>query len=177
MTYLLSALDGEARKAIEAVGTCGLFYATALKTLKREFGNTLLVAHLRLKSIFNKLQIEPNDRSTLPEFHQRIKLNITWLSSLGYKTPLYSYDSVAKAILRLPLHLKKEFYKHAKDASLTDGTLNLIMFKSWLDRQLKVYFKPLVEVVATQEIPNANDNFTKPTESKEQNDKGYEKNE
>ena len=51
------------------------------------------------------------------------------------------------------------------------------MFKSWLDRQLKVYFKPLVEVVATQEIPNANDNFTKPTESKEQNDKGYEKNE
>ena len=77
MTYLLNALDGEARKAIETVGTCGLFYATALKTLKREFGNTLLVAHLRLKSIFNKLQIEPNDRSTLPEFHQRIKLNIT----------------------------------------------------------------------------------------------------
>ena len=29
------------------------------------------------------------------------------------------------------------------------------MFESWLDRKLKVYFSPLVEVVATQEIPNA----------------------
>ena len=29
------------------------------------------------------------------------------------------------------------------------------LFESWLDRQLKVYFNPLVEVVATQEIPSA----------------------
>ena len=29
------------------------------------------------------------------------------------------------------------------------------MFESWLDRQLKSYFNQLVEVVATQEIPNA----------------------
>ena len=88
MTYLLSVLDGEAKKAIEAVGTCGLFYASALKTLKREFGNTLLVSHLCLKSMFNKPQIKANDRSALPEFHQQIKLNITWLSSLGYIAPL-----------------------------------------------------------------------------------------
>ena len=53
MTYLLSVLGGEVKKAIEAVGTCGLFYVSALKTLKREFGNTLLVSHLRLKSMFN----------------------------------------------------------------------------------------------------------------------------
>ena len=46
MTYLISAVEGEARRAIEAVGTSGLFYASALKALKREFGNTLLAAHL-----------------------------------------------------------------------------------------------------------------------------------
>ena len=102
--------------------------------------------------MFNKPQIKANDRSALRKFHQQIKLNITWLSSLGYITPLYSYDSLSKAIVRLPLHFRKEFYKHT---SLTDGTLNLIMFESWLDRQLKVYFNPLVKVVATQELPNA----------------------
>ena len=128
MTYLLSVLDGEAKKAIEAVGTCGLFYPSALKTLKGEFGNTLLVSHLRLKSIFNKTQIKANDRSALGEFHQQIKLNTTWLSSLGYIKPLYLYDNVTKAILRLPFHLRKEFYKHTKHANLTDGTLNLITF-------------------------------------------------
>ena len=47
---------------------------------------------------------------------------------------------------------------NTKDASFTDGTLNLIIFKSWLDGQLKVYFNPLVEVVATQELPNTKKN-------------------
>ena len=70
-------LDSEAKKAIEAVKTCGLFYVSALKTLKKEFGNTLIVAHLCLQSMFNKPQIKPSDRSALQEFHLPIKLNIT----------------------------------------------------------------------------------------------------
>ena len=41
-------------KPIEEVGIWGLFYASALKTMKREFVNALQVAHLRLKSIFVK---------------------------------------------------------------------------------------------------------------------------
>ena len=102
----------------------------------------VVVAHLGVKSMFNKPKIKPNDRLALREVHQHIKLNITWLSPLGYKTPIYSYNSVTKAILLLPFHLRKEFYKHTKDASLTDGTLNLIMFESWLDTQSKVYFNP-----------------------------------
>ena len=65
------------------------------------------------------------------------------------------------------------------------------MFKSWLDRQLNVYFNPLVEVVATRELPNANktpinchiNNFLREQirknekEAKEQNNKGDEKDE
>ena len=85
MTYLLSALGGEAKKTIEAVRTCSLFYTSALKTLKKEFEKTLPVAHLSLKSMFNKPKIKPNDRSALREFQQQIKLSITWLSSVEYK--------------------------------------------------------------------------------------------
>ena len=80
---------------------------------------------------------------------------------------------------------------NTKHASLTDGTLNLIMFKSWLDSQLKVYFNPLVEVIATQELPNTkktpinchiNNFFQKQVhkndkDPKEQNDKGDERDE
>ena len=65
------------------------------------------------------------------------------------------------------------------------------MFESWLDRKLKVYFNPLVEVVATQEMPNPKrtasnghiNNFLKKQiyktdkEVKEQNDKSNEKDE
>ena len=68
--------------------------------------------------------------------------------------PLYSYDTVTKALIRLPYALRKEFYKFTKDLSLTDGSLNLIMFERWLEKQLIAYFNPLVDVVAAQEITN-----------------------
>ena len=105
----VSAVDGGTKKAVEAVGTSGLFYASALKTLKREFGNILLVALLPLKYMLDKPEIKPNDRAALRELHQQIKLNLTCLSSLGYENPNYSYDTVTNALLRLPYALRKEF--------------------------------------------------------------------
>ena len=73
MTYLLSGFDSEAEKAIEAVETCVLFYASALKTLKKEFWNTLLVAHLHLKSVFNEPQIKSNNDQLYGNFTKTLK--------------------------------------------------------------------------------------------------------
>ena len=39
MERLLSVLKGEAKKSVESIGKSGIFYATALKTLKGDFGN------------------------------------------------------------------------------------------------------------------------------------------
>ena len=59
MTYFISIVDGETKRAIEAVGTSRLFYAGALKAFKREL---YFVPHLRLKSMLDKPQIKPKDR-------------------------------------------------------------------------------------------------------------------
>ena len=52
--YLMNSLDGEAKKSVKTVGTNGYFYATALKVLKRDFGNPLVVSHLKLKKLFDQ---------------------------------------------------------------------------------------------------------------------------
>ena len=75
MMRLLSILDGEAKKIVATIGTSGIFYATALKT----FGSPLLISHFCLKNLFNKPQIRANDRITLGQFHQELKLIISWL--------------------------------------------------------------------------------------------------
>ena len=87
MTKLVSFLDGDAKKAIQSIGLSGLLYASALKTLKRVFGNPLLVATLRMKRLSNKPQINERDRNALREFHQQLKMNNTWLMTMGYDTP------------------------------------------------------------------------------------------
>ena len=45
-----------------------------------------------------------------------------------------------KAILRSTILPQKNFSKQHRDSSLRDGILNVVMFESWLDRKLKLYF-------------------------------------
>ena len=48
MDDLMNSLDGEAKKSVKTVGTNAYFYATVLKVFKRDFGNPLVVLHLKL---------------------------------------------------------------------------------------------------------------------------------
>ena len=177
MTRLLSVLDGEAKKAVKTIGTSGIFYATALKTLKRDFGSPFLISHFRLKNLFGKPQIRPNGRTTLRQFHQEPKLTITWLMSVGYKVPTFSIDNLTKAIIRLPYQLCQRFYEFTKESNLIDGSVNLVTFEKWLEDQLRTSFNPLADIIIDKEqwngIYNVADYFyTKiypPTEIKDVN--------
>ena len=54
MKHLLSVLKGEAKRSVEGIGANGIFYPTALKLLKREFGNPLVVCHLKMKELLEQ---------------------------------------------------------------------------------------------------------------------------
>ena len=73
MERLISVLRGEVKREIESIGTNSMFYATALKTLKREYGNPLLVSHLKLKKLFDQPQIKNQDRTALREYQHQLK--------------------------------------------------------------------------------------------------------
>ena len=77
MERLCNVLDGEAKCVMEAIGKSGRFYVTALKTLKRDFGNPLLVSHAKLKLLFDQPQIKRADRISLRRSHQHLKTDNT----------------------------------------------------------------------------------------------------
>ena len=156
MIRLISALDGEAKRTVEAIGCNKIFYATALKTLKRDFGNPLIVAHSRLSSVFDNPQIKAYDKIGLRQFHQQLKCNNSWLLSMGYKSPIFSSENLTKAILRLPSHLRNQFYKFTKNSNFMDGSINLLVFEKWLDDQIKICFNPLADIVNKHDLTNKN---------------------
>ena len=125
MTELISLLDGDAKKAVQSIGSNGLFYASALKSLK----NPLLVTTFRMKTLFDKPHINGRDRIALPECHQQLKMNNTWLISMGYEAPLLSSDNLTKASTPLPFNLQHDFSKATRDSNLTDGSVNLMIFE------------------------------------------------
>ena len=127
---MISLLDGDAKKAVQSVGSNGLFYALALKLLKSNFGNPLLVATFCMKTLFDKPHINGRDRIALREYHQQLKMNNTWLISMGYETPLLSSDNLTKALMCLPFNLQQNFFKTTIDNNLIDGSENLTFSKN-----------------------------------------------
>ena len=85
---MLSALKGETKKSVESISCEGIFYAAALKSLKRDFGNPVLVSHLKIRSIFDQpQQIKPNDKIGLRKYHQQVKIINAWLLPMGHENP------------------------------------------------------------------------------------------
>ena len=140
MDRLMNSLDGEAKKLVKTVGSNGYFYATALKVLKRDFGNPLFVSHLNLEKLFDQKQINIKDKLGLRSFHQQLRICISWLSSIGYDTPLTSHENLVKALSVLPMKYQSGFFKHMKGFNMLEGTINLTT--------LQIIFNRLANILA-----------------------------
>ena len=148
-------LEGKAKRLIEANGHNGIFYATVLKSLKRDFGNPVIVSHLRIQPLLDQPQIKPNDKIGLRHYHQQVKITSTWLLFTGYKTPIISYEKLSKAVARLPKYFRTQFLKATCDCDLTDGTINPLSFKVWLEKRVKDLFNPLAETISLQDAKSS----------------------
>jgi len=159
MERLLSVLDGEAKKAIESIGTSSIFYATALKTLKRDFGNSFVISHLKLNELFNKPQVPANNRELLRNYHQQLKTTMAWFRSMGYETNMNNTDNLAKAVGRLPNQLRSRFYKKC---ATFKSHFDLRFFEKWLNDIVTELYNPLATILS------ASNQESKPVSSGEQ---------
>ena len=153
MDHLLSVLDGDAKPSIQSIGSSRILYAechTALKALKRDYGNPIVVSHLLVKSLLELPPIKSNDRIALRNFHPKLKIYITWLKSIGYEVPIYFKENLAKALLCLSsCNMRNEFYKVTCNLDILDGDVDLIFLEQWLEKRLKIFFNAIANIIAT----------------------------
>ena len=151
MERLLSVLDGDAKKAVQSLGQSGYFYASALKTLKRNFGDPVVISFLKLKSILDLPQLSSDNKIGLRNFHQQLKATIVWLKSIGYTSELCSTENLAKGITRLPNYMRSAFYREFKEQIANHYKLNLINLEQWLQNKLKELFNPIATIIYNQD--------------------------
>ena len=113
MERLCSVLYSEAKRVIETIGNTGCFYVTALKTLRRDFGNPLLISRAKLK-LFDQPQIKSTDGISLRRFHQQLKINDAWLLLMGYCTPIFLMTILQKQSPDYPVFYVEIFQGYKK---------------------------------------------------------------
>ena len=124
MEQLLRVLEREAKRSAESIGCKGIFYTTALKSLKTDFGNPVLVTDFKIKSLLDQPQLKANNKSLLRHYHQQSKTTSTWLMSMRYQNPILSYENLSKAVARLPHYRCTQIFGATRGWNLTDGTTN-----------------------------------------------------
>ena len=91
------------------------------------------------------------DQSGLRQSQQQLKTNNTWLLFIGYESPLLSSEHLTKTISLLSPVLRQVFYKSTDSSTLTNESVNLIVFEQWLEKKLKQYFNPIADIIAADE--------------------------
>ena len=112
----------------------------------------MIFSHLKIQSLLDQTQIKPNDKIVLRHHHQPVKITSTWLLSMGYGTPVISYENLSKAVARLPNYLRTQFFEATCDYDLTDGTINLFLFEVWPEKRVKDLFNPLAGIISLQDL-------------------------
>ena len=148
MLRLFSMLDGEAKRVIAAIGSDCIFYATALKTLKKDFGDPLLLAYLKIKVVFDRPHVKTNDRIGLTPTLKILQLLVmfNWL-----RAPLLSRENIAKALIYLLRNILNDLYNATKKKNFVDGSANLIVLERWLDSRFQNYFNLLANIATSHE--------------------------
>ena len=151
MERLLGVLDGDTKRVVLAIVRNGLFYATALKALKREFGNLYAVSFLKLKAVLDQSQVQTDDQKGLKQSHQQLKTVITSLTSMGCFSSINSTENVIKAnvikVMRLPQNLRTSYYKSFDNTNFNENNINLISFERWLANKIHSLLNPIATLI------------------------------
>jgi len=126
MQRLLSVLKGNAKRSVSSIGTNGIFYAAALKSLKHDFGNPFVVSHMKLKSLFEKPQINNNDRTSIRQFHQELKC----VNTSKHQIILPTYHQVTQLIIK---HIHESNHHCGRDQTLSFVRLNYWIIPTTMD--------------------------------------------
>ena len=126
MAYLFQNLDGEAKKAVESLGVTGHSYPTALKRLKRQFGNPNSVASAYLNDMLSSTYVPSNDRQALHDYYYQVKACTTWCVKMGQSAILQTPEYLSRATMRLPMNLRVRSYEHIDGRS---NRSNLVQFE------------------------------------------------
>lgn len=102
MVQLKMHVTGDVARTISGLGSQGIIYATALKTLKDHFGQPSVITRAFISKITERKKIHPNHRQSLRDFSIDIINCLATLWQINYFADVNANDNLRKIIRSLP---------------------------------------------------------------------------
>ena len=135
-------VTGKAERTISGLGSQGKMYATALKTIKEQFGQPSVIARAYITKLIDKPKIQNSDRQTLQELSFDVVNCVATLKQINHLADVNATDNLRKIIMRLPDHLIHKWKDVASDLRERGENPSLEHIGKFLRRRVKAEFDP-----------------------------------
>ncbi|KAK3744933.1 hypothetical protein QZH41_007784 [Actinostola sp. cb2023] len=142
MIQLKMHITGDAERSISGLGSKGIMYATALKTLKEQFGQPSVIARALINSVTKGDRISRNDRERLREFSIDLVNCIATMQRIGYSADINANESLRRIIMRLPDHLIERWRIVVADIREKGQTPTVRHICDFVRKRVKAEFDP-----------------------------------
>ncbi len=133
MVQLKMHLIGNAERAVSGLGSQGTMYATALKTLKEQFGQSSVIARAYTNKLVDKRKLASNDRQALQELS---------FKQINHLADINATDNLRRIVKRLPDRLIDAWKIVASDLREKGETPSLEHISRFLRKRVKAEFDP-----------------------------------
>ena len=140
MVQLKMHLIGNAERAVSGLGSQGIMYATALKTLKGQFGQPSAIARANISKLVDKRKLQTNDRQALQELSFDVVNCVTTLRQINRLADFNATDNLRKILKRLPDHMIDKWKATAADMREKRETPSLEHISQFLQRRVRAEF-------------------------------------
>jgi hypothetical protein len=142
MVQLKMHLIGNAERAVSGLGSQGTMYATALKTLKEQFGQSSVIARACINKLVDKRKLASNDRQALQELSFDVVNCLATLKQINHLADINATDNLRRIVKRLPDRLIDAWKIVASDLREKGETPSLEHISRFLRKRVKAEFDP-----------------------------------
>ena len=141
MVQLKMCVTSNAAHTISGLGSQGITYATAFKTLKGHFGQPSIIARAFISKITSeRKKIHPNDRQSLPDFSIDIITCLATLSQINSFADVNMNNNLRKIIRSLPDGIIEKWENVATDIREKEGIPQIQHIRNFIRKRVKAKF-------------------------------------
>ena len=142
MIQLRMRIKGEAERALAGLGSKGAMYATALKSLKEQFGQPSVIARAVVNKLTKGENITRNNRQALREFSLDITNCLAIMHRLDYYADINANDNLRRMIMRLPANLVEKWKSVVADLREKGEVPSLYHIGEFVRKRVRAEFDP-----------------------------------
>ena len=142
MIQLKMHTTDDAERAISGLGSKGTMYATALKTIKEQFGQPSVIARSLINSLIKEDKIGRNDRKGLREFSIDLLNCMATMQRIGFSADINANENLRKIVVRLPDNLIERWRSTVADIREKGEVPTVRHISEFVRRRVKAEFDP-----------------------------------